>query len=239
MNLADEQKQWIVQEVLRRLQGAAAVESPARDSTTVEPGDAAQGEAHLDQPVITLQDISALPSTITALAVRARALITPAAQDELQQRGLRVRRERPEPKGAAAALPTVLIGIAECESDLGSLVAALASRGIGAQPLARVGLKDVVAELCLDVARGGRPGVLFTNKPYVAACLANRHPGVRAAWACDDAGVRRAIDELAANLLVVDPAGRGHWELQRMVTHFCLAPRSDERVGASHWVDSI
>ena len=55
----------------------------------------------------------------------------------------------------------------------------------------------------VDDAR--RIGVLLTDEPLAAVCLANRSATARAAWVRDVAELREAIAAIAVNLLVVHP----------------------------------
>jgi hypothetical protein len=52
-------------------------------------------------------------------------------------------------------------------------------------------------------------------------CLANRQRGVRAVSGADAAAVAAAATAVGANLLVVDPAAAGFFQLKQMAAEFC------------------
>jgi hypothetical protein len=54
-------------------------------------------------------------------------------------------------------------------------------------------------------------------------CLANRRSGVRAALGAEPAGVRRAVESIGANLLVLDVAGKSLFQQLKIVREF-VAP---------------
>jgi hypothetical protein len=51
-----------------------------------------------------------------------------------------------------------------------------------------------------------RIGVLLTDEPLAAVCLANRCVTARAAWVRDVAELREAMSAIAVNFLVVHPS---------------------------------
>lgn len=77
MTFTEQQVEWIVLEVIRRLsqQGVAVGE---RNSTTVE--------LTMSDKVITLRTLEGKLSGISRLSVSNRAVVTPAARDELRHR---------------------------------------------------------------------------------------------------------------------------------------------------------
>jgi len=89
--------------------------------------------------------------------------------------------------------------------------------------LAQTGLTQVALELTDAVAKGGKMGVLITDRPLAAVCLANRHYGVRAAQVCHVRDVEHALAQIGANLLVVEPRVPSAFELVRMVRTFHAA----------------
>ena len=80
-------------------------------------------------------------------------------------------------------------------------------------------------ELAEQVVLGGSKGLLFTDKPAAAVCLANRTRGVRAVAAHGVDDVETDAASVAANLLVIRPAGRSTWEQLQMTKTF-LASRA-------------
>lgn len=62
-----------------------------------------------------------------------------------------------------------------------------------------------------------RAAVLFCGDPCLACCIANKVPGVRAAAVWTVAQAARAVEQLGANLLVVETAGRTFYECKEML----------------------
>jgi hypothetical protein len=86
MKFTEEQVEWIVVEVLRRL-GAPGVAGRERSSTS------ADGELVVTDRVISLRAIDGRLVGVKRLVVPRQAVITPAAKDELKQRQIEVVRE--------------------------------------------------------------------------------------------------------------------------------------------------
>src|SRR5262245_41324658 len=66
-----------------------------------------------------------------------------------------------------------------------------------------------------------RTAVLFCGDPGLACCVANKVPGVRAAAVWTVAQAERAVDQLGANLLVVEMAGRTYYEFRELLRLCC------------------
>ncbi len=78
MTFTEQQVEWIVVEVLRRL--GVAQREPC--ST----GSASGGELRLSDPVITVRSIEGRLTGVTRVVVPPRAVVTPAVKDELKLR---------------------------------------------------------------------------------------------------------------------------------------------------------
>ncbi|HEX5447381.1 MAG TPA: hypothetical protein VFW87_26440 [Pirellulales bacterium] len=185
-----------------------------------EPPGHRQGSApatvvELQDRVITLKELDGKLGKAKQITVPRRAVITPAARDELARRGIAI--------GYAIAVQqskpraTVAWGQAETNYEAARLLAALARERISVEPLAQTGLAQVIDELGDEITKGGKPAVLLTAKAAVALCLANRRRGVRAVMAQSFATTLQAVRAVGANLLVVDPASRSWFELKRLV----------------------
>jgi hypothetical protein len=88
MIFTEEQVEWIVSEVVRRLMLQAANERVAvgeRSSTTAE--------LTIDSKLVTMRTIEGKLTGINQLRVPARAIVTPAAKDELKQRQITLVRQ--------------------------------------------------------------------------------------------------------------------------------------------------
>ena len=62
-----------------------------------------------------------------------------------------------------------------------------------------------IRHIAEEIANRRLPGVLLTDCPVAALCLANRMRNIRAAWAVDRHAVRQALDGIGVNVLVLDP----------------------------------
>ena len=81
---------------------------------------------------------------------------------------------------------------------------------------------EVVRQVTQALAAPARIGLVLTDRPAVALCLANRRASIRAAWGVSAASVRAATEQIGANLLVVNPAEHGFSELRGMIREFLL-----------------
>ena len=82
-------------------------------------------------------------------------------------------------------------------------------------------------ELAACLARGDcRGAVLFCADPGLACCVANKVPGVRAVAVGGVAQAVRALQNLGANLLVVEMAGRTYYECRELL-RLCQEHPSD------------
>ncbi len=188
-----------------------------------EPPGHRQGSApatvvELTTRVITLDELNGKLEKAKQITVPPRAVITPAARDELNRRGIAI--------GYAVVTTTnktrqtFMWGQADTNYESARLIDALARERIAIEPLAQTGLAHVIDELGDEITKGGKPAVLLTGKPAVALCLANRRRGVRAVMAQSVATTMQAVRAAGANLLVVDPAGRGWFELKCLLGQF-------------------
>jgi hypothetical protein len=83
MTFTEEQVEWIVMEVVRRLRAmGGGVSVGERSSTTA---DAAQ-ELRITERVITLRSVEGRLGNALRVVVQPRAVVTPAVKDELKQR---------------------------------------------------------------------------------------------------------------------------------------------------------
>jgi hypothetical protein len=76
MTISEEQLEWVVQEVLRRLGAGVAVDREANHAQQLSVTDR----------LITMRSIEGRLNGVTQIVVRRRAIITPAVRDELKQR---------------------------------------------------------------------------------------------------------------------------------------------------------
>jgi hypothetical protein len=220
----------IVREVLAALHGRhmngqtqPAPLPPSVDTCTItaKPTD----RLELTDRLVTLATLENRLSGIHSLVLGRGAVVTPSARDLLRARDVHVSYAVAAPRASVA----VVVGVAEVTGakafdsatfNSAAFVEALLRDGLPIERLAKTGLTSVVEELADHAARGGRPTVLLTAKPEAAACLANRWSGVRAVAGRDVVNVRRAIADVAANLVAIDPA-RDLAGFRRLLQEFC------------------
>ncbi|HJT31089.1 MAG TPA: hypothetical protein VJ783_03405, partial [Pirellulales bacterium] len=168
--------------------------------------------------VVTLSELEEKLDRVGQITVQPRAVITPAARDELNRRSIAI--------GYAVIThvnktrQAVAWGQAETNYESARLIEALARERITIEPMAQTGLRQVIDELGEEIVKGGKPAVLLTGQAAVALCLANRRRGVRAVMAQTVAATMQVLQAAGGNLLVVDPAGRSWFELKRLVGRF-------------------
>jgi hypothetical protein len=95
---------------------------------------------------------------------------------------------------------------------------------MGIERLAQCGLAAAVDEIVDAVAKGGKLGVLITPQTAAAICLANRTRGVQAVLATRVDSIRTLRGTIGANLLAIDPTGRGTHELAGMIRAGATTP---------------
>ncbi len=204
----------IVRQVIAQLSGndtAAPKKSSETNQQTVAPPKSSQpptGQLEITERLVTLATLENRLTDIRHVVLRRGAVVTPAARDVLRDRGIGLSYTSAT---NAASTATIVLGVAEL-TETGNkpvataLVDALVRDGVAVERIAATGLASVVSELADHASRGGRPTILLTSRPDAAVCLANRVPGVRAVGGPDVQALRRAMTDVAANLLALDPA---------------------------------
>jgi len=193
---------------------AAQSQKIARGNGQARPG----GELLLSGRVVSVGDLEGRLGNAKAVVVERGAVVTPAAKDLLKTKNVALAFR--SSAGGSQKRHALVVGQADTDYEPAELMRALAHEAASIERLAKTGLSGVVREMCEQVSKGGQLGLLFTGKPTVALCLANRHRGVRAATASDARQVGQAVTEVGVNLLIVEPEGRSSFELMKMVGEF-------------------
>ncbi|MGD9645829.1 MAG: hypothetical protein AB7U73_08960 [Pirellulales bacterium] len=206
----------VTREVLARLSPAETSENQANDN---------RGAVRLSGRVISLADLAQIPADATEIRLKSGAVITPAAKDELRERAMKVvPGERESATGATdRGVTALVIGTVDASAAFDTALAGLRRQKIDIAQLPRLTLVEQIEALVAEVVRGGRRGVLVTGEVSTAACLANRHRGVRAVLGVSRQQVRRDVERLAANLLIVDPTARSTFELMQLLREFATS----------------
>lgn len=218
MNVSAAEIERLVREALSRLSAAAPTESPSSIVTAAKPVAAPAVDAlEVVAQVVTLAEIDGRLVDKRRLVVSPKAVVTPAVRDVLRQRNIVLERRALGTKSASSpAKGTVTVAVAT-RADAGRLVERLRRDGYAVQQLAQAGLAAAVRELADDVVRGGSRGLLLADEAEAALVALNRRGGVRAVGGDDASTVGRASAAVNANTLVLRPAGKSEFVLQRIV----------------------
>lgn len=212
----------IVQAVLARLQQRSAVTAAKPASAANSTG---QPELVLWGGLVTEQDLMGQLRAERVVRVAAGTVLTPSARDYLRTRGVTLATiAHAPPQHKSIERRKVVLGVAHPQFEASGIVTNLTRHHIHVEQLARVGLIGVVEELVDHVGKGGDRGLLFTDRPLAATCLANRTRGVRAAAVGNHEEARQASQEIGANLLIVNPTATSSYAMLHAVRTWCGAP---------------
>jgi len=212
----DVQVERIVREVMARLakDRSHAIDPPRTDCPP---------RIELDQTLVTLNLLEDRLDGISELALKPRAVITPAARDFIKQKNVRVVPLRAS-KVDATKTPAgeLAVGIADCN---GSVVTIKQLQNALPQAINVLDGRDTV-ELVHAVRRHalqhGR-GLIVTSKSATALCIANRIGAVRAVCATNVKQLQHALAEVGANVAIIDPTGRSTWQQLQLARCFASA----------------
>jgi hypothetical protein len=214
----------IVREVMRRLVGASSVapRTVGRPNVAVE-----AASLRIDERVVSMATLDGRLDGVRRLIVPARAVVTPAVKDRLRERNIELIRRDASPTSAPphASQGGLLV------VNLGSQVidGLLADLPCDAQQLRLGSLPVSVERLADELADGERLGLVVTDAPEAAACLANRHASLRAVCGRDRLTIERAAVSMAANVLVFDAASLPMDQARAMLHTFLTAARRIDR----------
>lgn len=212
MNLTPEYVELIVQRVLAHLGTAGTLAHQSAPAAYERPGHCVQ----VTERVVTQALLAAAVNGTNIVQIGPKAILTPSARDFIRSRRIEIIRETPPSKKATSAHWQVLV--TATTPQIAPLVEALKQSGIACD-LRLLGLPaEAAAQAITALCRGEADKiVVFTNQPELVACLANRNDRVHAAAVADAKTAERVWRDMNANLLAIDPAGKGVKEL-----HTCL-----------------
>ena len=178
-------------------------------------------EFRVEQRVVTLAALSGALESVRRVVVPLGAVVTPAVREALKKRGLELcygpRAPGPVPAADKASL---LVGIGAVKSPPAALQKAIIEEYRGAEFCENECLIQVTRTVAQAVAAGQRLGVIVTERPAVAVCLANRQAAVRGVWGASVPVVATAVQTAGANLLIVSPTEHSLHELRSMIREF-------------------
>lgn len=175
--------------------------------------------------IITARQLADSGQTVFSLAPGAR--LTPLAVDYIREKKLTLHRLTSEAAAAGSVNTTWHWWIAGHCSAVQQLTGAMRSR---LSPLSPTGQTAGLAKAILNLARLVRSGrsngaVLFVHSAAQAACFANRCPSLRAVVGTCGEAVQQGIDQLAANVLIVEYPHQGPRAMRAMVEQFIHTAR--------------
>jgi len=174
----------------------------------------------LRRPVITLADVEGRLARARRVLVPSGAVVTPAVRDALQQRGVELQRHGGEHPAMASVAARVAMRVVSNHWAFDPLVNLLRRDGL------RVAAErsDCVIEssdrLAEQLRQPGVVAVLLSSHPSMAACLANRHRGVRAVIGNDRQQTADETADVGANLLIADQTKIPLFNLKQIIADF-------------------
>jgi hypothetical protein len=226
MNLTPEQIEQIVQQVVRHFAVPPVAAAPA----TVEKPQAAPREegtregVRVAGRVITHEVLASTARQARVVHIEARAIVTPSARDFLRQHAIQLVRESAPASGTVQSPQRWLVLVSQSSPSVSAALEGLASLGVACTARVAGSPAEAAAEAITVLCRGEvQQVVVFTSQPELVACLANRQERVRAAATGDVAGIERIRRQLQCNLLALDPAKKGVFELKSLLKAFRAA----------------
>jgi hypothetical protein len=225
----------IVREVLSRLQqlggeqaGGPAASREAGGTPPPRPTASPAGRSdqlQLEQRTITLGLVQGRLRGVKEVLVPAGAVVTPSVRDELRKRQIPLRVQNPATDAARQPAGLVL-GVAGPTAVAEAALAVVQAESAAAKQIAGDCVLDVVQRVTQIMGDDNQIGLVLTDRPAVALCLANRQRRIRAAWGVNAAAVRQSAQLIGANLLVVDPSQHGLYELRGIIRAFVDGPHA-------------
>jgi hypothetical protein len=149
-------------------------------------------------------------------------IVTPLAEEQLREQGVRIVRETAKPQ---AAQPMWGVAQERPHPFIESAVRSLEREGVALRPLpACEGSVCRWAQAIGACVQRGEccGGVIFCGDPGLVGCVANKTVGVRAVAATTVSQVARATLTLGANLVAVEMPGRTFFEIRQILRTLCL-----------------
>ncbi|MCA9114803.1 MAG: hypothetical protein KDA79_06920 [Planctomycetaceae bacterium] len=151
--------------------------------------------------------------------IQSKALLTPAANDWLREQGAAITREdtAAAPPATSTASWAILIGTHSpvVENAVSDVTRRLNQH---CHNVLCSSTADAVEQAISRITRGEQQGVvIFTDRPALAACIANRQQAVRAAPICGRQLDNALLTGLDPNVLCLSPSDRTFIELRNML----------------------
>jgi ribose 5-phosphate isomerase B len=203
-----------------------------------QPQSAAPASDVIDESVkhvITESDVQALPVQ-AKLLIREDAIITPAAQDVLRERGIQIRYRTQS--SLAGNRRVIALGADhggfEVKEGLKKLLteAGYTPRDFGTFSTDAVDYPDFAHAVARAVADGVCDLGIIVDGAGIGSCMAaNKVPGVRAALCYDEASARNSREHNYANVLTLGGKLQTPAQLQAIVQAWLKTPEGEARHG--------
>ncbi|TWT29998.1 hypothetical protein [Blastopirellula retiformator] len=194
MQLSPEQVDRIVRLVVQQVR--ALEKSPAATSVQLAPSveiSSDGSEVALADKVVTVETLEGKIGGAKSLVVSPKAIVTPAARDQLREKGVRLLRDSEAAKRAKKPVEVLAFNA--------SGVMSWRERGpVGVF----IDLTSTVKQAALAVKQD-KIVILLTESPEAACCAANRDATMRAASVDSIDALDRVLPQTAANVIAVDP----------------------------------
>ena len=188
--------------------------------------------------VITEREVLAVPVN-GKLLIRADAVITPAAQDAIRERGIALQThssptsKSPQGHGLHVAIGADHGGFAMKE-QLKTLLAGLGhqARDFGTHSEDAVDYPDFAHAVAHAVAQHTCDLGIVIDGAGIGSCMAaNKVPGVRAAMCYDEATARNSREHNYANVLTLGGKMMTREQMEKIVTAWLATPEGEARHG--------
>jgi len=229
MSLSAKTIDRIVENVLNQIgaKGTASTVPPPFSPPRPVSQTAPISQVSLPAAVVTAELIQAVPES-SLVAVRPRAIITPAAWDAIRQRDIRLERGIAESTASHSANSHSSASVT-AQSDVSTPLLIIVHRTPAVRQLEAQldgnwkremkGCPDDAAKLAIsELSRGAVPGVvIMAEQSHRAACLSNRHEQVKAVAIHDAGEVKIIRKQLRANVWCINPQNRSYFELRNLI----------------------
>ncbi len=212
MTLSSRQIEEVVRRVLEQMQPSTMTEEHTLNAKSNRP------LAELSERVVTTEQIATIMPG-TAIRVPPSAVVTPAAIDMLRDRNVTLVRSTRDGQNNAEKNQLWIVNTVS-SFDASRLGKELQRQGMLLNRQTTSHLTDAVRYVVDHLSRGVGRAVLLTEHTAVASCMANRSPLVRALHAKSVEEIEQACEEMAPNLLLLNPVGREMGCLEDAITCF-------------------
>lgn len=228
MNIDSSTIERIVAGVLKQLAGGgeSAPRGPAAGTAEVPRRRGRAENVSITENVVTAQVLLAHANKDARIAVRDRAIITPAAWDAARERGVEIVRASAAEHSDAKRVPAnghreaakttvpqlIVVQSTDAVERLWEDIRGGWRRELQGCP------DDAAAQAISAICRGETStAVILTTQTHRAACLANRNEKVKAVAVGDAGDVRTIRKQLRANVWCLDPSERSWFELRTLL----------------------